>query len=93
MQDSKAVSFIEHIDGLKIYNLNEFELISAEWMLIDRNDGFKIIEAGRYWKMVELNELPIEPIDEELISESDSRDKEFVDGCVFTPTSDDDIYI
>ena len=43
--------------------------------------------------MEELNELPIEPIDEELISESDSRDKEFVDGCVFTPTSDDDIYI
>ena len=30
-----------------IEHLNEFELISAEWMLIDRNDGFKMIEAGR----------------------------------------------
>lgn len=43
--------------------------------------------------MAVLNEIPIEPIDEGLISESDDRDKEFVDGCVFTPTSDDDIYI
>jgi hypothetical protein len=43
--------------------------------------------------MEELNDIPIDPIDEELISESYSRDKEFIDGCVFTPTSDDDIYI
>ncbi len=35
--DSKEI--IEH--------LNEFDLISAEWMMIDRNDGFKIIEAGQ----------------------------------------------
>lgn len=31
-----------------IEQLNKFELISCEWMYIDRNDGFKITRAGIY---------------------------------------------
>jgi S-adenosylmethionine/arginine decarboxylase-like enzyme len=28
-------------------HLSEFDLVSVEWLFIDRNDGFKIIEAGK----------------------------------------------
>lgn len=28
-------------------HLQEFNLISAEWLMIDRNNGFKIIDAGK----------------------------------------------
>jgi hypothetical protein len=41
--------------------------------------------------MEELDDIPIDPIDEELVPKSINIDKNFVDGCIFTPTSDNDI--
>jgi S-adenosylmethionine/arginine decarboxylase-like enzyme len=40
--DSKEI--IDHLD--------EFDLIEIEWMFIDRNDGFKIKEAGTWAKAI-----------------------------------------